>query len=76
MNRLLKEFIRLAIVEGEIARVPNQLMSPSDQQEEDEEGVNEFSSVGGGAIVGYSLPLGMDPDAAGRFKNRPRRKKK
>ena len=79
MSTLLKEFIKLSLSEGEIARVPNQLLSPESVpsgEEEKEEAVQEFSSVGGGNIVGYSLPLGMDPDAAGRQKNRPRRKKK
>lgn len=65
------------VVEGDIARVPNQLLSPDSESKEDpEEAVQEFSSVGGGAVMGYSLPLGMDPDAAGRQMNRPRRKKK
>jgi hypothetical protein len=76
---LLKEFIKLA-VESPLARVPNQLLSPdSDNHAEEEspsgeEAVQEFSGVG--SIMGYSLPLGMDPDAAGRQKNAPRRKKK
>lgn len=64
-------------MEGDIARVPNQLLSPDEaSKEEPEENVQEFSSVGGGAVMGYTLPLGMDPDAAGRQKNRPRRNKK
>lgn len=68
-------------MENDIARVPNQLLSP-DEHEGEEEGIKagdvqqEFSSMGGGAVMGYSLPLGMDPDAAGRQKNRPRRKNK
>lgn len=70
----------MVVSEGEIARVPNQLLSLSDvakeENGEEQDDVKEFSSVGGGSIVGYSLPLGMDPDAAGRLKNRPRRKKK
>lgn len=64
-----------------LARVPNQLIDPDDVQgkedvtdEADAGDVNEFSGVGG--IAGYSLPLGMDPDAAGRRKNAPRSKKK
>lgn len=79
---LLKEFIKLA-TESPLARVPNQLLSPDgDNHAEKEESpsgddaaqVQEFSGVG--SIMGYSLPLGMDPDAAGRQKNRPRQKKK
>jgi hypothetical protein len=79
MSELLKKYIRL-VVEGDIARVPNQLLSPDESPKSDsneiEDNVQEFSSVGGGAVMGYSLPLGMNPDAAGRQKNRPRRKKK
>ncbi len=81
MSDLLKRYIRMVVKEGELARVPNQLLSPEDHEGE-EEGMKagdvqqEFSSVGSGAIMGYSLPLGMNPDAAGRQKNRPRRKKK
>jgi len=67
-------------MEGEIARVPNQLLSPDESSKEEsgepEENVQEFSSMGGGAVMGYTLPLGMDPDAAGRKKNRLRRNKK
>lgn len=84
MSELLKQYIRMIVSEGEIARVPNQLLSPDgDSKREDDDGngeamddVQEFSSVGGGNIMGYSLPLGMNPDAAGRKKNRPRPKKK
>lgn len=36
--------------------------------------VNEFTGVG--AVVGYMLPLGMDPDAAGRQLNSTKRSKK
>ena len=75
---LLVRFIRLALSEAHLARVPNQLIDPDDQEEvgtsnEDEvEEVNEFSGVG--AIAGYSAPLGMDPDLLGRKKNKPHRK--
>lgn len=84
MSKLLMQYIRMAMTEGDIARVPNQLLEPGDKKnkaEEESHGseeadeVVEFSSIGGGNIMGYNLPLGMDPDAAGRQKNRPRRKK-
>lgn len=70
---LLKRYIRLALAEAHLARVPQQLLSPdqeTDNRDEDEgeEDVNEFSGVG--SIVGYSVPLGMDPDRLGRQKNR------
>lgn len=74
MNNLLKTYLKM-VVEGEIARVPNQLMSVGDSEKEKEENVNEFSSIGGGSIAGYTLPLGMNPDSAGRQKNRSKRKK-
>ena len=61
-------------------RAPSQLVEPEDDDEKakgkrlkdkdkDEQDLEEFSSVGGGNIVGYTLPLGMDPDKAGRQKN-------
>ena len=46
----------------------------SKEQNEDEE-IQEFSTVGGGAIAGYSLPLGANPDNYGRKKNSTKRKK-
>lgn len=72
-NKLLVEYIRLALAESGLARVPNQLLSPnaeSEQEEDKEDGiedVQEFSGVG--AIVGYSAPLGMSSDKLGRKKN-------
>lgn len=69
MSKLLKEFIETFLETG-LARVPQQLVSTEDEQAdngEEEEGVNEFSGAGGAA--GYTLPLGMDPDSAGRKKN-------
>jgi len=74
---LLMRYIRLTLDEAHLARVPQQLMSPTDSEEgsEDEaENVQEFSGVG--AIMGYSAPLGMDPDKLGRKKNASRRKRK
>lgn len=75
MGNLLMEYIRLALREARLARVPQQLMPLSTESgtEEDgnEENVQEFS----GAIAGYTAPLGMSPDRLGRKKNRPRRKK-
>lgn len=68
---LLERYIRMVVVETKLARVPNQLLPPTEEkgQEDDEadESVNEFSGVG--AIAGYSAPLGMDPDKLGRKKN-------
>ena len=62
------------------ARVPNQLVDASDsdskqgKQKDEVEDVNEFS--GAGAIAGYTAPLGASPDAMGRQKNAPRRRRK
>ena len=61
------EYIRLALREARLARVPQQLMplpaeigtEEEDQGIEDKENVQEFSGVG--AISGMSLPLGMSP---------------
>lgn len=61
-KRLLQAYIRLAVNEVHLARVPDQLVSAGteDQQEAD---VNEFSAVGGGSIMGYSGTLGQAPKA-------------
>lgn len=69
---LLVKYIRAAVAEAKLARVPNQLLAPDEDSgkgDEDKtvENVNEFSGVG--AIAGYSGPLGMDPDKFGRKKN-------
>lgn len=75
-KKLLVAYIRAAVAEAKLARVPNQLMAPEKEdggQDDDEavENVNEFSGVG--AIAGYSGPLGMDPDKLGRKKNSRRK---
>ena len=77
MSNLLKRYIRLMVEEAHLARVPNQLVSSdtSDAGQEDEgttEDVNEFSGVGG--IMGYTGPLGIDPDSLGRKKNSSKKK--
>lgn len=69
-NKLLVAYLRMAVAEAHLARVPDQLVS-DDAEEGDEteaQGVNEFSGVGG--IMGYSGPLGVDPDKLGRRKNK------
>ena len=76
MGNLLEQYVKLMLETG-LARVPQQLVSSetdgqsgnSDNGEEAED-VNEFSGASGAA--GYTLPLGMDPDAAGRKKNSSR----
>lgn len=63
-KQLLQAYIRLAVKEAHLARVPNQLVSDSGHEgEEDgsEEGVNEFSGVAGGGLQGFSGPLGAAP---------------
>jgi hypothetical protein len=73
MSKLLEEFIRLAVREVHLARVPNQLVTADTEKEErDEDGaMDEFSGVG--SIAGYTGPLGADPDSLGRKKNKPRK---
>lgn len=57
-NETLERFIRLVIETGKKKRV---LKEPDDIDEKDADKPkkNEFNSVGGGAISGYTLPLGM-----------------
>lgn len=67
-KQLLVRYLRMAVKEAKLARVPNQLVEPDSERDADEgESVQEFSGVG--AIAGYSGPLGMDPDKLGRKKN-------
>lgn len=75
---LLKAYIRLAVKEAHLARVPNQLVSDHGHEgEEDEDAdVNEFAAVGGGNalgsgnVMGFSGPLGV-----GSSKKKKRTKK-
>jgi hypothetical protein len=83
MSNLLKRYIRLAVLEAADARVPNQLISTGEEETEAEDNhVQEFAACGGGNtlasgnIVGYSAPLGMDPDKLGRKKNASKKKRK
>ena len=72
---LLKKFIRLAIAESALARVPNQLISPDESEESDDgEEANEACGMGGGGVMGYTAPLGLDPDELGRKKNKTGKK--
>jgi len=72
---LLRTYIREALAEVADARVPNQLISPDDNEENgnsedgssDELEMYEFCSAG--SVAGYSAPLGMNPDELGRKKN-------
>lgn len=79
MGNLLMEYIRLALHEARLARVPKQLLplptenGTEEDGTEEQENVQEFSGVG--AIAGYTGPLGMSPDKLGRKKNKPRHKK-
>jgi len=64
MNKLLRSYLRLAVQEAHLARVPNQLIS-TDEENEDEgdENVSEFCGVGSlgasssGEFMGFSSPL-------------------
>lgn len=61
MNKsVLRNFIKLAIYEAKIARVPQQLVHDEETETDENEEINkvdEFSSAG--AIVGYTAPIGM-----------------
>ena len=72
-KQLLVRYLRMAVAEAKLARVPNQLVEPDSERDKDEaaEDVNEFSGVG--SIAGYGGPLGMDPDKLGRKKNARRK---
>ena len=71
MSKLLEEYIKLALGEAHLARVPQQLTPPTDIKKEDEEADDSVEEASGtGAIAGYVLPLGMSPDSAGRKKNK------
>jgi hypothetical protein len=60
MSKLLMTYLRLAVQEAHLARVPNQLVSDGGHEGEEDEDVgqdvNEFS--GCGAAMGYTGPLG------------------
>lgn len=55
-------YIQMAVSEARQARVPQQLLSPTEEggTDDEEEGVNEFSTVG--AIMGVTAPLGVSAD--------------
>lgn len=81
-EKLLREFVRLIIHESPLARVPTQLLEPTeigkkrssctcDAQEERScscDGVDEFSAVGGGGVAGYTGGFATDPDKLKRKK--------
>lgn len=65
MGNLLMRYLRLAVREAHLARVPNQFVSDNGQSGQEEQGseeeqheLDEFSGVGGGNIVGFTGPLG------------------
>ena len=59
---LLMSYIRAALAEAHLARVPNQLIEPDqnaeDGNEDEVEEVNEFCGMAGGGVMGYTGPLG------------------
>lgn len=68
------------MTEARQARVPNQLISPDDVNDEEGddlekvEQVQEYNTTAN--IMGYSAPLGMNPNKLGRLKNRSKKKHK
>jgi hypothetical protein len=61
LKSLIRKYVRL-IAEAEGVIVPGiHLGRPNPEIDENEEKLDEFSSVGGGNIQGMTLPLGMAP---------------
>lgn len=76
IKKLIAQYVKLLLDEAKLARVPQQLLSPEKDTDnendiEEVENVNEFCGVGG--VAGYSAPLGMNPDKLGRKKNKVRK---
>lgn len=65
-NALFLRYVRLLLAEDERYR-----SFKDDEPVDEENDINEFSGVG--SIVGYSGPLGINPDALGRKKNKDKR---
>lgn len=69
-KQLLVKYLRLAVQEAHLARVPNQLVSDTEQgqseEDNDQTDVNEFAAAGGGGgvslssgnVMGHTAPLG------------------
>jgi hypothetical protein len=89
MDSSFRDYIRLIIQEilSENPRTASQLVSASKKsdikskhkEDEDlEKEIEEFSSVAGGSIQGFTLPLGMSPDmpitGSKKRKKNPKRK--
>lgn len=60
MGHLLMHYLRLAVREAHLARVPNQLISDDGQEGDENEDVGEdvYEFSGCGAAMGYTGPLG------------------
>lgn len=69
-NSLLKRYIRLAVREAHLARVPNQLVTADVEERSEDEAVDEFAGVGAGGVSGFTGPLGADPDSKGSKKRK------
>jgi len=80
MNKLLRSYLRLAVQEAHLARVPNQLISADEENaDEGDEDVNEFCGVGSagasssGNMMGFSGPLGGGSSFPKRKKKRTKK---
>lgn len=62
----------MSLSEVRLARVPQQMLTPDleEEQENDHQIIDEFSGVG--SIVGYSVPLGT-PSLTGKQKKSKKR---
>lgn len=77
-KRLLQAYIREAVKEAHLARVPDQLVSTDGHEGEEDDGdadVNEFAAAGGGGnalatgnVMGFSGPLGAGSSKKKRTK--------
>jgi len=67
------------MIEAEMLSEPNRhglVVDKKKEEEDDTEGKRIEEFVTTAAVAGYTLPLGMDPDDAGRKMNKLHKKKK
>jgi hypothetical protein len=80
MSKLLMRYLRLAVQEAHLVRVPNQLVSDDGQEGQDDSDdqteLDEFCGVGGGNVVGYNGLLGGGKAKHPRASVDPRKRRK
>jgi hypothetical protein len=87
MSDVFRDYIRMVIKDflTENPRVSSQLVDippgkeKNTSHDDEENEIEEFSTVAGGSIQGFTLPLGMSPDSpilgSKKRKKSPKRKK-